>query len=61
MYKLTQTPWLAQVMGGYLDLPEKTKECLTDDGWLLTGDIAKIDQDGSKMGPSGGQRQEGAR
>ena len=35
-----------QVMQGYLDLPDKTRECLTEDGWLLTGDIAKIDEDG---------------
>jgi len=35
-----------QVMKGYLDEPEKTKECLTDDGWFKTGDIAKIDEHG---------------
>ena len=35
-----------QVMQGYLDLPDKTRECLTEDGWLMTGDIAKIDADG---------------
>ena len=35
-----------QVMKGYLDLPDKTAECLNDDGWLLTGDIAKMDEDG---------------
>ena len=34
-----------QVMQGYLDLPEKTQECLTEDGWLHR-DIAKIDEDG---------------
>ena len=33
-------------MQGYLDLPDKTRECLTEDGWLMTGDIAKIDADG---------------
>eukprot|EP00040_Diaphanoeca_grandis_P006401 m.37305 g.37305 ORF g.37305 m.37305 type:complete len:641 (+) comp17629_c0_seq1:201-2123(+) len=35
-----------QVMLGYLNAPEKTNEILTEDGWLLTGDIAKIDDDG---------------
>lgn len=35
-----------QVMQCYLNEPIKTKECLTDDGWLLTGDIAKIDDEG---------------
>ena len=35
-----------QVMQGYLEQPEKTKECITDDGWLLTGDLAKYDERG---------------
>ena len=33
-------------MQGYLGQPEKTKECITDDGWLLTGDLAKYDERG---------------
>jgi len=28
-----------QVMLGYLDEPDKTRECLSEDGWLQTGDI----------------------
>jgi len=35
-----------QVMMGYLDEVEKTKECLSDDGWLRTGDMAYYDEDG---------------
>ena len=35
-----------QVMLGYLDEPQKTEECLTNEGWLSTGDIAKIDEEG---------------
>ena len=35
-----------QVMMGYWKNPEETQKVLTNDGWLHTGDIAKIDKDG---------------
>ncbi|MFN3865259.1 MAG: AMP-binding protein [Demequina sp.] len=35
-----------QVMSGYWRQPEASAEVLTDDGWLLTGDIATMDDDG---------------
>jgi long-chain acyl-CoA synthetase len=34
------------VMKGYRNLPEKTAETFTDDGFLLTGDIGQFDDDG---------------
>ena len=34
------------VMQGYLNRPDETKEVLTPDGWLKTGDIGRLDEDG---------------
>jgi long-chain acyl-CoA synthetase len=35
-----------QVMRGYLNMPEETDQVLTAEGWLHTGDIAKMDEEG---------------
>src|SRR4051812_12471942 len=34
------------VMPGYRNMPDKNEETFADDGWLRTGDIGEIDEDG---------------
>jgi long-chain acyl-CoA synthetase len=34
------------VMPGYRNMPDKNAETFSDDGWLLTGDIGELDEDG---------------
>lgn len=34
------------VMMGYLGEPERTRQVLREDGWYVTGDIARLDEDG---------------
>jgi acetyl-CoA synthetase len=34
-------------MHGYLNLPEKTREVLTPDGWYVSGDVFRRDADGA--------------
>ncbi len=34
------------IMAGYRNMPDKTAEAIDDEGWLLTGDIGELDEDG---------------
>jgi long-chain acyl-CoA synthetase len=34
------------VMKGYWNLPDATKSTITPDGWLATGDVGRVDEDG---------------
>ncbi|MGD0920530.1 MAG: AMP-binding protein [Terriglobia bacterium] len=36
----------SNVMLGYLDDPEKTRRVIREGGWYVTGDVARLDQDG---------------
>ncbi len=36
----------AVIMRGYRNMPEKTAETIDDEGWLVTGDIGALDEDG---------------
>ena len=39
--------WGPSIMKGYFKNPEKTAETLTADGWLFTGDVGLVKENGS--------------
>jgi acyl-[acyl-carrier-protein]-phospholipid O-acyltransferase / long-chain-fatty-acid--[acyl-carrier-protein] ligase len=36
----------ANIFSGYLDLPQKSSEVLDQEGWFITGDLGRVDEDG---------------
>ncbi|XP_016354671.1 long-chain-fatty-acid--CoA ligase ACSBG1 isoform X1 [Sinocyclocheilus anshuiensis] len=38
--------WGHNIFMGFLNLKDKTKEALDEDGWLQSGDLGKVDEDG---------------
>ena len=39
--------WGSSIMTGYFNNPEKTAEALTADGWMQSGDVGVINDDGT--------------
>jgi long-chain acyl-CoA synthetase len=39
--------WGPSIMKGYFKNPEKTAEAVTEDGWLLSGDVGKVFPNGA--------------
>lgn len=38
--------WGRNVFMGFLNVEDKTKEALDEDGWLNSGDLGRVDEDG---------------
>lgn len=38
--------WGRNIFMGYLNMEDKTREALDEDGWLHSGDLGKVDEEG---------------
>lgn len=38
--------WGRNIFMGFLNMEDKTREALDEDGWLRSGDLGKIDEEG---------------